>query len=1015
MNKNNKFIIFSLILIWLLTFTYYPIEINLKRNSNNNNIQNRNDIEVFPATINYTRVPSLELSDHFIKGWRNQLPDVDNDGIPELWSYYNESQLRVYEYESNTWTLKFTYNFSTGICIRGAIDVDADKDGKKEAWFCTSSPPYAYVFECIGNDMYIQNTTLNIGNEPGSPAIGDVDKDGYPEILFRQHDANGRIWENIGDSSYVYRTDIGQWTGAAIVADADNDTNPEFWVTGDYTNWRLSMWEASGNNSYTQKWVYSPGQPYDAPIIVGNIDNDQYFDILYSGGDTFNTKWIECTGDDNFTERYSFTGGSYAVMADTDKDGKPEVIIASRISGSNHEYTRLYIYEWDSGTTFNTVYTSEDLHVGEPYGLLVGDIDQDGNIEILVGTGTYENHILVWRCESNQSLQAPTLYPISPNPDYDGLINLDWNDISGATIYYVYRDTSYISSTSGLSPIASVLASYYTDNITVNGTYYYVIVAGNAAGNSSISNCENVTVMISQTTLSAPILYPISPNPDYDGFIVVNWSSVSGATIYYVYRSTSFITSVSGMTPITSTTLDYYHDNITIGNTYYYVIVAGDGSVNSSISNCENVTVILTPNAPILDPISPNPDYDGLINLDWNDVSGATIYYVYRDTSYISLTSGLSPIASVSVSHYTDNITINGTYYYVIVAGNAAGNSSISNCENVTVMISQTTLSAPILYPISPNPDYDGFIVVNWSSVSGATIYYVYRSTSFITSVSGMTPITSTTLDYYHDNITIGNTYYYVIVAGDGSVNSSISNCENVTVILTPNAPILDPISPNPDYDGLILLEWSDVSGATTYHIYRDTKYINNIDRLTPIATVNTTYWQDTIIISGVYYYVIVAGNSMGTSPISNCENVTVIIPLDAPILDPIFPNPDDDGEIVLNWNDIEGAKIYYIYRDENFINSIDGLTPIAITTHSYYKDNIDSSGTYYYIIIAGNDIVNSTLSNCESVKVELAEENNEEIPPPIELSIEGYNIYLLLNTLIIIAISLIISKRKKI
>ncbi|MFX1296177.1 MAG: Heimdall-CTERM domain-containing surface protein [Promethearchaeota archaeon] len=49
------------------------------------------------------------------------------------------------------------------------------------------------------------------------------------------------------------------------------------------------------------------------------------------------------------------------------------------------------------------------------------------------------------------------------------------------------------------------------------------------------------------------------------------------------------------------------------------------------------------------------------------------------------LMTGLTPIASVSESKYTDIIATNRIYYYVIVARNAIGNSSISNCESVTV------------------------------------------------------------------------------------------------------------------------------------------------------------------------------------------------------------------------------------------------------------------------------------------------------------------------------------------
>ncbi|MHA1266343.1 MAG: FG-GAP-like repeat-containing protein [Candidatus Helarchaeota archaeon] len=90
--------------------------------------------------------------------------------------------------------------------------------------------------------------------------------------------------------------------------------------------------------------------------------------------------------------------------------------------------------------------------------------------------------------------KAPTLNPISPNPDENGLIYLNWDAVNGTTIYYIYRDTVSITSVQGLTPIATTTNSFYQDTITAEGTYYYVIVAGNPAGNTSISNVESVIV-----------------------------------------------------------------------------------------------------------------------------------------------------------------------------------------------------------------------------------------------------------------------------------------------------------------------------------------------------------------------------------------------------------------------------------------------------------------------------------------------------------------------------------------
>jgi len=282
--------------------------------------------------------------------------------------------------------------------------------------------------------------------------------------------------------------------------------------------------------------------------------------------------------------------------------------------------------------------------------------------------------------------EAPVLDPISPAFDEDGIIALNWSDVVGVDKYYIYRELSNITSIAGLHPKYVVTESNYTDTLTKDDTYYYVIVAAAGAVNSTISNCESVTFI---TPPEAPVLDPISPAFDEDGIIALNWSEVVGVEKYYIYRELSNITSVAGLQPKYVVTESNYTDTLTNDNTYYYVIVAVIDPVNSTLSNCESVTVIIPPEGPILDPISPAFDEDGIIELNWNDVEWADEYYIYRELSPITSVAGLTPKWHVPQSNYTDFLSNDDTYYYVIVAVAGSVNSTISNCESVTVSISQ--------------------------------------------------------------------------------------------------------------------------------------------------------------------------------------------------------------------------------------------------------------------------------------------------------------------------------------
>ncbi len=89
---------------------------------------------------------------------------------------------------------------------------------------------------------------------------------------------------------------------------------------------------------------------------------------------------------------------------------------------------------------------------------------------------------------------------------------------------------------------------------------------------------------------------------------------------------------------------------------------------------------------PIINPISPSIDEDGTIQFNWTAIPNAIQYYIYKANSLISSPSGI-PLTTTTYTNYTDIISTDGEYYYALVANYGWGNSSLSNCVNVTIAI----------------------------------------------------------------------------------------------------------------------------------------------------------------------------------------------------------------------------------------------------------------------------------------------------------------------------------------
>jgi fibronectin type 3 domain-containing protein len=196
---------------------------------------------------------------------------------------------------------------------------------------------------------------------------------------------------------------------------------------------------------------------------------------------------------------------------------------------------------------------------------------------------------------TNSSQVSVTPAPIPPVPAGlaatagDAQVALSWDASSGATIYNVKRAT--INGRPYLT-ITNVNATSFTNTGLVNGTtYYYVVSAVNAGGESANSS----QVM---ATPQPPI--PATPTgltaTAGDAQVALNWAASSGATSYNVKRST---TNGGPFTPVTNiATTAYTNTGLVNGTTYYYVVSAlndGGESGNSAPASARPVSTAPAP------------------------------------------------------------------------------------------------------------------------------------------------------------------------------------------------------------------------------------------------------------------------------------------------------------------------------------------------------------------------------------------------------------------------------------
>ena len=245
-----------------------------------------------------------------------------------------------------------------------------------------------------------------------------------------------------------------------------------------------------------------------------------------------------------------------------------------------------------------------------------------------------------------------------------------WNAVDGAAKYWIYRSTDgknfkYYDSTTKTS---------YTNNSTsIGSTYYYKIKAIGANGAAS-------DYSVSKGILCKPAAPTVSINRS-NGKPKLSWKAVSGATKYWIYRSTD---GVNFKYFDSTTKTSYTNSGAASGTKYYYRVkaVAYIDGVNVTSANSSTKSLMTSLAKPSVSITTSN----GKPKLTWKAVTGADKYYIYRSTDG----KNFSYFDSTTKTTYVNSGAKKNTKYYYKVKAVCASNSNANSAQSAAVSIKAT-------------------------------------------------------------------------------------------------------------------------------------------------------------------------------------------------------------------------------------------------------------------------------------------------------------------------------------
>jgi pectate lyase/pectin methylesterase-like acyl-CoA thioesterase len=638
--------------------------------------------------------------------------------------------------------------------------------------------------------------------------------------------------------------------------------------------------------------------------------------------------------------------------------------------------------DWTQKTSLNMQGLLDNVYVGlTAAGKVTADFQ---NITILK---TYNTDASTLVSSLTQSLPVVPSLPTALNAESgDAQVSLTWNTVTDATYYNVKRSQTSGGSYTTINA-SNVSDTNFTDTTAVNGnTYYYVVTAANADGESAVSN-EAIGKPLAAAALTTPTNLRALPG---NNKVDLTWDSVTDANYYNVWRSQTnggLYTKVNASNVIGTSFTDLTAAD---GNTYYYVVTAANTTKESGYSN--QVTADLT--APGVFLINDNFEnstlgdvpagYTSIASASDAAINNVTVINNSNLTNKYYSPTEVSPAKNISPTipgNSTNVLWINDNANASRRGGFTNAFTAVSGKNGITA---QLDFMQPVIigdsYPLELLNSTSNTPVLSFSITTLKTLATINAGTWY--NLKFVADTGTNSAEVYINGVYKGNfkfsttdTNISKIQARTAGSSTGSMYVDNVKVykqiVATPQKLTID------GANNLTVLNWNAASGADSYNIYRSE---TTGGPYTFLTNVTSTMYTDTGLVNKKnYYYVVTGVNANGESDFSS-EALGYPNNVQPPATAPTFlPTDIRDSQLTLKWTSVlgkdeDGSDVPSSYTLVKSTTPNGPFETVAqkLTSTTYLDKNLSNGTEYYYQVTAGN--MGGTSPGSELLKVTAAE-----------------------------------------
>ena len=381
--------------------------------------------------------------------------------------------------------------------------------------------------------------------------------------------------------------------------------------------------------------------------------------------------------------------------------------------------------------------------------------------QYIIKSFRYENG-KIYTSGNNSAVSCKAVPPVVKvkvaSTGYNSL-NVSWEKVNGATGYRIYFKKDNAKNWTTLATFENgSLTSCEHRKLTTGVNYTYTVRAYYKDGSKTIWGDFNKTGVTKKPVTSAPKLVSVTSSTATN--VTVKWETVSGANGYKVMRKADGSKTWSTIGTTDTKKLSYTDKKVTCGVKYRYTVRAYRNVSKKPVLgsyNSNGLEIMTIPDRPVVMVTSSN--YNKL-NVSWNRSNGATGYKVYRKV--VNGTYKLiRNISGGAATGFTDTVECGTEYYYYVTAYVINNKVEYGSFDSEAVKGKAVPKTVKLGSPSTTK----GQAKINWSTVPGATGYYVYSKTGnsgykLIADVKG-----GNVKSYTDKNVVSGRKYTYTVKA----------------------------------------------------------------------------------------------------------------------------------------------------------------------------------------------------------------------------------------------------------